>query len=172
MDHFNWRLLIICVLSALMSGCIGIHVSAVNECETTVPMCDYEFSQGSWGPIERPKTNTQPVPNYLLPKTEFIARWGEPTEVIVLSDNEVTLVYKRPDVWCGATAFWVIIPAPVMAPGCEIFDRITFKGERATHLHFQREDEARAFLLPAPWADSLKRCPKPCPPEIEALGPP
>lgn len=172
MVHFRWRFLIISVLSALMCGCIGAHVVGVNECESTVPICDYEFSNRSWGPVERPKANTQPVPNYLLPKTEFIAAWGKPTEIIVLSDNEVTLVYKHPDVWCGATAYWVFVPAPVKAPVCEIFARITFKGERATHLHFQRQDEARVWVLPAPWAELMKRCPKPCPPEIEALGRP
>jgi len=158
------RLLAALLLSQLTAGCIGVGVLAVNECESTVPICDYIYGPDFWGPEMHAK-DASSAPNYLLSKEEFLAVWGEPTETIVLSDDEVTLVYQRPDVWCGAIPVWVLIPAPLVSPNCKIFDRITFKGSKATHIHFQREDHTAAWIMPMPWVELLKSCPKPCPPE-------
>lgn len=165
------RLLVALLLSQLTAGCIGVGVLAVIECESTVPICDYIYGPDFWGPELQTK-DAPPMPNYLLSKQEFLAVWGEPTETIVLSDDEVTLVYQRPDVWCGAVPVWVVIPAPLVSPNCKIFDQITFKGNKATHIHFQRQDHADIWIMPLPAGKLLKSCPKPCPLEtLDNRGP-
>lgn len=163
----DWRILIIPLASSLIAGCMGVAVLATSECKSSVPICDYTYSKGEWGPKERAKANDPPEANFLLSKDEFIARWGKPNETVVFSDDEVTLVYRDPDVWCGAVPVWVFIPAPAIAPTCEVFDRITFKGNRATYLHFKREDRAAAWVLPMPMGQLMKPCPKACPPQLE-----
>lgn len=168
MNSSSWHLLAIPFVCTMISGCIGVSVLTTTECESSVPICDYIYEKVAWGPNPRQQgSEPSPEPNYLLSKEEFISNWGEPTETIVLSDNEVTLVYKNPDVWCGVFAVWGLWPAPFIAPACESFDRITFKGNRATYLHFKRENKTALIFGAIMNANTPKTCPKPCPTQPE-----
>lgn len=163
----NRHLVILVLLSSVMAGCVGVSVLGVTECESSIPICDYNYSKTLWGPRQTPKGNGLPEPNFLLSKDEFIRTWGEPSETIVLSDEEVTLVYKGPDVWCGVFVVYGLWPAPLIVPACETFDRITFKGNNASHLHFKRESKTSLIVGAIMVANVPTACPKPCPPLSE-----
>ena len=115
----------------------------------------------------QPKTrrlkNPPKIPNTLPPKEYFLAEWGEPSETITVSEDEVTFVYKTVDIWCGVGVGYVF-PVPLMAPTCEGFDRITFKGSKATHIHFKRRDATFLLLVFGGGiaAEKGKSCPIPC----------
>jgi hypothetical protein len=134
-----------------VSGCVGyIHVSPT-ECSADLPIIDYIYEKDKWGPINK---STMTI-NELASKNEFIKEWGEPDEIIRIADDEITLVYNR-KIWCGSVPVY-IIPAPLVLPTCDGFDRITFKGDTATHIHFKRSD-ASGIVLPYLVQDSIA-CP-------------
>lgn len=151
MIKFFLHLFAITLLLSLVSGCIGyIHVSPT-ECSADLPIVDYVYEKDNWGPINK---NTMTI-NKLPEKDEFIKRWGEPDELVKISDDEITLVYQR-KIWCGGVPVY-ILPAPLVLPTCEGFDRITFKGDKATHIHFKRAD-ASGIVFPFLAGDS-RSCP-------------
>jgi len=166
------RIALISLLIQLLAGCFGGGVFTAKECESAVPLCDYNYMPDKWGPIEG-KKGEEPQPNFLPAKDEFLRIWGEPTESIRLSEDEVTFVYKHQGEWCGAAAFWVVIPVPLMLLACDAFDRITFKGEHATRVHFRRIDSAGAFIGPGIGGSGwINPCPKPCPNGIKTIKSP
>lgn len=158
MQKLNLPLVAIALISSLTAGCFGGGLVSMRECESSVPLCDSKFTKRDWGPA------LQWIPNPLPSKSEFIQLWGPPAETIVESEEVVTLVYRNTDVWCGAVPMW-LFAVPLVAPACESFERITFKGEKATHLHFKRP--STKGLVVTPWfvyGSGEKDCPKPCPP--------
>ncbi len=175
MNKAEWRLLAISILPLLVTGCVGAGAIYVTECESSLPICNYTFTKEKWGPGPIPydrEGNPSQQPNYLPSKEEFLVAWGEPNETIVHSEDEVTLVYQSSNEWCGGVAVWVVVPAPLMLPVCETFDRITFKGSKATHLHFKRLNAA-GFIAGYPVLDAEQptTCPKPCSPQAEGTKP-
>lgn len=146
------HLFAITLLSSLVSGCVGyVHVSPT-ECSADLPIIDYIYEKDNWGPVNK---STMTV-NKLASKNEFIKEWGEPDEIIRITDDETTLVYNR-KIWCGAIPAY-IIPAPLVLPACDGFDRITFKGDTATHIHFKRADMS-GIVFPSV-AQASKACPQ------------
>lgn len=145
------HLLVVTFLTLLASGCVGyVHVSPT-ECSADLPIVDYVYDKDNWGPINRNMMKIVKLPA----KNDFIREWGEPDETIKVSDDETTLVYKR-KIWCGSVPVY-IIPAPFVLPACEGFDKITFKGDTATHIHFKRAD-ASGMVFPYT-AGGRKACP-------------
>jgi len=166
----------ITLLSSLVSGCIGyVHVSPT-ECSADLPIIDYIYEKDKWGPTNKStmtiselaskdefikewrriiNKNTMTI-NTLASKNEFIKEWGEPDETIQITDDETILVYNR-KIWCGSVPIYMMIPAPLVLPTCDGFDRITFKGDTATHIHFKRSD-ASGFVFPGP-AGGPRACP-------------
>ena len=88
---------------------------------------------------------------------------GVPSETITASEDEVTFIYKTVDIWCGAIPAWGVA-VPLIAPNCEGFDRITFKGSKATYIHFKRKNVAGIGAIPFFAGGALmgKSCPVPC----------
>ena len=162
----DWRILLIPLASSLTAGCMGVAVLATSECKSSVPICDYTYSKGEWGPKERAKANDPPEANFLLSKDEFIAPGENRTKQSFCQTMRLRWFIETRTFGAGLPV-WVFIPAPAIAPTCEVFDRITFKGNRATYLHFKREDRAAAWVLPMPMGQLLKPCPKACPPQLE-----
>ena len=171
MRRLSFPMIAIALLSSLEAGCFGAVVAHMTECESSLPICDYWYSKEDWGPtnpdwgptyVSR-GSNPPKTPNALLPKDEFLAEWGEPSETITVSEEEVTFVYKTVDIWCGVGVGYVF-PVPLMAPTCEGFDRITFKGSNATHIHFKRRDATFLLLVFGGGiaAEKGKSCPIPC----------
>lgn len=143
--------LVIALLILLAPGCVGyIHVSPT-ECSTDLPIADYIYNKDNWGPINKNMMKITKFPAM----NDFIREWGEPDETIKTSNDETTLVYNR-KIWCGSVPVY-IIPAPLVLPACDGFDRITFKGETATHIHFKRAD-ASGMVFPYA-AGGSRACP-------------
>ena len=142
MRRLSFPTIAIALLSSLEAGCFGGGVTYMTECKSSLPICDYRYSKEDWGPIRYSWGGDPPkIPNALPPKDEFLAEWGEPSETITVSEDEVTLIYKTEDIWCGAVVAWYV-GVPLIAPICEGFDRITFQGSKATYIHFKRKNEA------------------------------
>jgi len=168
MIKLRLQLLAVALASSMTVGCVGLFVAYPTECSSDLPICDYIYEKNKWGPTPRPfRSRTPSVPNRLLPKDSFISKWGEPTERIQVSDYEEILIYKF-DIWCGAVPIY-ILPVPLVAPACEGFDRITFKGDQATHIHFKRGNEG-GFVLAPGFIGPVGRerpCPTFCPYPVE-----
>jgi len=161
MGKINFFLIFAIFLSSLTSGCIGVAVVTPTECSADVPLNNYIYEKDKWGPIykEKPAEGELVEKNYLPPKDVFKRMWGEPDETIILNENEVTFVYNR-KIWCGAVPAYIIM-LPLILPTCDGFDRITFKGNDATHIHFKREDGYGA-IFPVSVGGSV-----PCPNQTE-----
>jgi hypothetical protein len=155
MFRHNFHLLCVALLSTSVAGCFGVAVIHTTECRSDVPICGYFYEKDKWGPQSSPKPNPLPI------KDDFIKIWGEPSETQSISENEVILVYKR-ELWCGVVPSWGVL-IPLVLPTCDGFDRITFKDNRATHIHFKRENLVGGyFLLTTGIGDKSKTCPVPC----------
>ena len=70
----------------------------MTECKARLPLCDYKYSKEDWGPTGSAQTKGPVMLNALPPKEDFLAEWGEPSETITVSEDEVTFVYKTVDV--------------------------------------------------------------------------
>ena len=160
MQRVSFRTIAITLLSSLAAGCIGGGAVYMTECKARLPLCDYMYTKEDWGPTGSAQTKGSIMLNALPPKEYFLAEWGEPSETITVSEDEVTFVYKTVE-WCGVGAAYVF-PVPLMAPTCEGFDRITFKGSKATHIHFKRRNETGFLFGPGVAAEKEKSCPIPC----------
>lgn len=148
------------VLLSLTSGCIGVAVVTPTECSSDIPLINYTYEKNKWGPIYKKDKAAPDVENFLPSKDDFIRAWGTPDETVSISDDELILSYNS-KIWCGVVPAY-IIAAPLVLPTCDGFDRITFKGNMATHIHFKRED-GYGIILPLVVGGS-----KPCPNETEA----
>lgn len=145
------HLFAISLLSSLVSGCVGyVHVSPT-ECSSDLPIIDYIYEKDKWGPINKSTMTINKLPS----KDEFIKEWGEPDETIRTTDDIVTLIYNR-KIWCGSVPVF-IIPVPLVLPTCDGFERITFKGDTATHIHFKRAD-ASGIVVPY-LSENFRACP-------------
>ena len=116
---------IICVFLAAitLSGC-GLLVLSPAECMNETPTTDtHELF-----PSKTAKEST---------KAEFLKDWGKPDEIVATAENEETWIYKK-NRWCGVVPFFFLLPAPLVLPVCDGFDRITFQGNEATNLHTRR----------------------------------
>jgi hypothetical protein len=160
MRRLSFPTIAIALLSSLEAGCIGGGAVYMTECKARLPLCDYMYTKEDWGPTGSAQTKGSIMLNTLPPKEYFLAEWGEPSETITVSEGEVTFVYKTVE-WCGVGAAYVF-PVPLMAPTCEGFDRITFKGSKATHIHFKRRNETFVLFGPGVAAEKGKSCPIPC----------
>ncbi|MGD9969371.1 MAG: hypothetical protein AB7S65_02870 [Sulfuricurvum sp.] len=150
------------LLSSLVSGCVGyVHVSPT-ECSADLPIIDYIYEKDNWGPT---KLNHTMMINTLALKNEFIHEWGEPDEIIRINDDETILVYNKKKIWCGAVPVY-LIPVPLVLPACDGFDRITFKGDTANHVHFKRADMSGIVLLYGGGAQDSKPCPQTKPSDL------
>ena len=131
------------------AGCFGGLVSAPKECNFDLPVHFYKFTRTEWGPDKN-------VDNLYIPeKNIFLDLWGKPDEIITISDEEEVYVYNRKIV-CGVTFAYVLL-VPLVSENCDGFDRITFKGDVATHIHFKRSDSYGAIF---PIMGGLKKtCP-------------
>ncbi len=150
------------LFSSLTSGCIGVGVVTPTECSADVPLNNYIYEKDKWGPIYKKKAAGEEESiekNYLPPKDVFKQVWGEPDETIILSGDEVTFVYNR-KIWCGVIPAYIVM-LPLMLPTCDGFDRITFKSNDATHIHFKRENGYGA-IFPVAVGGSV-----PCPNQVE-----
>ncbi|MBP5998227.1 MAG: hypothetical protein KA535_09765 [Azonexus sp.] len=163
MRRLSFPTIAIALLSSLEAGCFGGVVMYMTECKSSLPICDYKYSKEDWGPTENAKIKNPPkIPNTLPPKDEFLAEWGVPSEIITVSEDEVTLIYKTVDIWCGVIPAWGVA-VPLIAPTCEGFDRITFKGNKAIYIHFKRRNVAGiAAAVSAVGASMGESCPIPC----------
>jgi hypothetical protein len=164
MRRLSFPTIAIALLSSLEAGCFGGAVIYMTECESSLPICNYKYSKENWGSTENANIKNPPkVPNFLPSKDEFLAEWGVPSETITASEDEVTLIYKTVDIWCGVVPAWGVA-VPLMAPSCEGFDRITFKGSKATYIHFKRRNGAGIMgIFMGPGGASMgKSCPIPC----------
>lgn len=162
MRRLSFRLIIALLFSSLTSGCIGFGVVTPTECRADIPLNNYIYEKDKWGPLPKEMTSEQDEfseKNYLPEKDVFRQIWGEPDEIIHLSEDEETFVYKR-KIWCGAIPAYIVM-LPLILPTCEGFDRITFKGNAAKHIHFRRED-GYGFIFPAAAGGSI-----PCPNQTE-----
>jgi len=165
----NFSTLGIALLSSVTAGCFGGGVVYMTECESSVPICNYKYSKEEWGPTENfGKMDYPQVPNCLPLKENFLAEWGRPSDTIMVSEDEVTFVYKTVDIWCGVVPTWGV-PVPLVVPACEGFDRITFKGDKATYLQFKRVNKTGFATIPMLWAGGKmpNPCPKPCTPKAQ-----
>jgi len=136
-NRHNIHLAAVLFLPLLASGCIGLGVIGPHECQSDVPLINYTYNKDKWGPKYKSKDAVDTF-NYLQTKDEFIKSWGTPDKILYTSDNEMTLEYIR-NSWCGIMPAFIVI-VPLILPVCDGFDRITFKGDNATHIHFKRTD--------------------------------
>src|SRR5262249_52783075 len=77
-------------------------------------------------------------PERRLKKDDFVSAWGEPKEKVTTAKGE-TWIYLDSWRWCGV---WVsfIVPAPLLLPVCETYDRVEFEGEVAVRSQSRRVD--------------------------------
>lgn len=155
------HLFAITLLPLLMSGCFGYFHVSPTECSADLPIIDYIYEKDKWGPKY---TNTMTI-NTLALKNEFIQEWGEPDEIIRITDDETTLVYNKKNIWCGAVPVY-LVPAPLVLPICDEFDKITFKGDTATHIHFKRVDTSGLLVLPPSAVEDSIACPQTKPSDL------
>ena len=112
-------------LTLTLSGCFGLVVVYPSECKNETPTT--AAHDLFWSKSKTPKQST---------KEDFLKEWGKPIKIISDSENKETWVYER-RLWCGfIPAFY--LPAPLLLPVCDGFDRIDFKGNEATRLHTRR----------------------------------
>ena len=132
-------LLFCCVLFVALTqtGCIGLIVLPPQECKREAPYTDIHNS--SVEPAALPYTN--PTPST---KEEIREVWGKPDEIITVSENEETWIYKK-NLWCGVIPVF-ILPVPFIIPVCEGFDRVGFRGNEATRTH-TRQLNIYGFIL-------------------------
>lgn len=158
-----FRTIAIALLSSLEAGCFGGVALYMTECKSSLPICDYKYSKEDWGATENAKIKNPPkIPNFLPSKEDFLAEWGMPSETIRVSEDEVTFVYKTVDIWCGVVPAWGVA-VPLIAPNCDGFDRITFKGSKATNIHFKRRNVAGVGgIMVFGGASMGESCPIPC----------
>ena len=117
--HMCRRILIIsCLLIVTLtqSGCI---VMLPNECKRETPYTGYHDI--NWKAPKWPGDNPRPSS-----QKRFREDWGEPSEIITVSESEETWVYKS-TLWCGLF--------PLILPVCEGFDRVDFRDNTAIRLH-------------------------------------
>ncbi|NJD25906.1 MAG: hypothetical protein FIB06_10930 [Betaproteobacteria bacterium] len=160
------RVMLSALAPALLSGCLGLAAVYPTECVSSVPICSYSYDKqkiGPWDP-KRKAAEGSKIPVFLPEKERFIEEWGTPDERIALSEDEEILVYKD-TIWCGIVPIY-ILPVPLVAPACDGFHRITFKGKTATSIHF-RTVAMGGLVIFWPGAggpvDGQIRCPQPCP---------
>ena len=125
-QHMCRRILVLgCVflVAIMQSGCIGLMVAAPAECKNAIPFTGVH-DIFVW---------TKPSPKKVTTKAEFLKDWGKPDEMISTSENEDTWIYKR-KLWCGVIPAY-LLPAPLLLPMCDGFDRIEFQGNEAKRLH-------------------------------------
>lgn len=110
-------LLIICayLVSIVLSGCL---MTVPEECKFLPPT------------IKKYDSVTKELVLDEWPKDLFLSEWGKPDEVISVDKNEEIWAYYKKNQWCG-----MILPLPLLFKVCDEFDRITFKGDKATMRH-------------------------------------
>jgi hypothetical protein len=123
------RILILCcvlLLALTQSGCIGFISFETDECENELP--SVHIHELTWTKKDFQRNST---------KEDFLKEWGKPDEVITKADNVEEWVYNK-HLWCGVILFYIVIPAPLILPVCDGFDRILFLGNEAQHIHTKK----------------------------------
>jgi hypothetical protein len=135
------RMLILCcafLVAITQSGCIGLIINTPGECKNETPFTRVhdifwgtppQFKLSLSSDHVASKVQTQKRSS----KEEFLKDWGKPDEIISISENVETWIYKR-KLWCGAIPI-LILPIPFILPVCDGFDRIEFRGNEAMRLH-------------------------------------
>lgn len=124
----NIRKLIPTIISIIFmaitfSGCVGLVVNIPAECNNETPFTNIHDIDWSKSSLMNQNVST---------KEEFLKDWGKPDQIVTISENEETWIYKR-HLWCGAVPFFVL-PVPLLLPVCDGFDRIEFEGNEAKRL--------------------------------------
>jgi len=143
-------LVIICAIFVpiALSGCAGLIVAQPAECENETPninIHDFFLSPNAL------KGST---------KAEFLKEWGKPDEIISAAEDEEIWIYNK-KLWCGAVPIF-ILPAPLLLPACDGFNRITFQGNEAKNLH-TRHIVYSGFIIPGMPATTDPPCRRPLP---------
>lgn len=104
------------VVLFLLTGCFGVIADSPKECPETIKV------RRAWE-----ASGTQNTKEGMPTKKDFLNSRGEPDEIMSISANLETWLYKEKE-WCG---FWVGYGAifPLMLPVCNSVDYITFKDE-------------------------------------------
>jgi hypothetical protein len=143
----------------LLSSC-GFVVMQPDECRNEIP---FTGAHDFFVQVPRPKKNILgiEIPEVLPPKAstkdEFLKEWGTPDEIITYSKDHETWVYKR-NLWCGIILVY-FIPAPLILPVCDGFDRITFTGNEAINLHTRKTVSVGLVIPLAGGGDPVCRFP-------------
>lgn len=147
-----------CLMLFALSGCIGFAVEYPVECGVDLPINrSYDVTSDSWVSWGEKESERYKDLYFLSEKDDFLNKWGQPDEVVRLSEDEEILVYKS-DVWCGVMPAWGVA-VPLVLPVCEGFDRVKFKDGRAVHVDFRKEGGS-GFMFPVG-----TRHPNLCPPK-------
>jgi hypothetical protein len=128
------RILILCCVlcvSLMQSGCVGLIVGTTQECKREAPSTAIHDNSGESTSL--PSAN--PTPST---KEEVREVWGKPGEIITVSENEETWIYKK-SLWCGVIPVF-FLPLPFILPVCEGFDKVDFRGNEATRIHTRQLD--------------------------------
>ncbi|NJC87784.1 MAG: hypothetical protein FIB02_04515 [Desulfuromonas sp.] len=166
-------ILVILISTLLLSGCIGLQAFYTTECSADLPIKNYIYNKDNqlWGSNHKREDFKVDTILTIPDKDDFIREWGEPDEIIIISQNEETLVYNY-DLWCGVMPA-LAIGVPFVFPVCDGFDRITFKNNVATHVHFKRFNYSGAYFTAGGFIIAIPQndCPSaPAPNTYQAPG--
>jgi hypothetical protein len=144
---FRRILIYCCVLFVALtqSGCIGLIVQTPKECKIESNSTGAHDSSGE--PPGLNDANATPST-----KEEVSEVWGKPDEIITVSENVETWVYKK-TLWCGVWPI-IILPIPFVLPVCNGFERIGFRGNEGICIHSRQTDYSvdLGLLIPVPGA--------------------
>lgn len=151
------------IVAITQSGCVGLIINSPEECENETP---FTGVHDIFWKKPRPKRKflgiVSPEIPYPAPSTkaDFLNAWGTPDEIVSTSANTETWVYTR-KLWCGIIPVF-FLPAPLILPLCDGFDRIDFVENQATRLHTRRTVTSGIVLPNGPaGADPACRYPLP-----------
>jgi len=145
------------LLALILSGCFGGGVSYPIECISDYPLKNYVYTKSAWGPLNIDNSRYINPSSNPLTKADFLRDWGEPDEIVPISDDKEMWVYNRSE-FCGIVPIY-FIPIPLGLPVCAEFDHITFENDKAVHIHFRRITDAGAVIGGFNNISAPKKCP-------------
>ncbi len=120
----------VCIVLLVMgtAGC-AIFVLFPEECRNEAPTLD---AQRGFHIFRTTESARPPWPT----RQEFLDTWGRPDRIEYSSEDTEIWIYDR-TLWCGVIPIYML-PAPLVFPVCDGFERVEFRGDRARVLHVRK----------------------------------
>lgn len=114
------------VALSLLFGCFGAVKSLPTECPETVNV------RLAWELTEIKEIEPFNQKREMPTKMDYLEGRGDPVEVLSVSSNKETWVYKE-KAWCGYTVVYMM-PVPFWLPVCDRVDHITFAEDKVAYI--------------------------------------